>query len=402
MAEQSRTRLVRMALLGLVVGLVLVVAFYWFQVVVTAASTDPRSMTDLTVYRGAVLSMLDGHGLYDYMFVRTADSSLPFTYPPFAALVFVPMAVLPLAVAAWLSIIASMALCPVLAYLLLRRASRWAGQRPPLAPLVGVSLALLISEPVAHGILLGQISLLLVTLTLIDACGVLPRRWQGVLIGLAGAVKLIPMVFVPYFLITRQWRRAATATGTFAVATGLGFLVLPAESYRYWTQLVFDTSRVGDVAVSRNKSLLGLMVRWGLGGDHQRLLWLALAAVIAGLSLWVAGRHHRRGEEFAAALVVGTLSIVLTPISWPHHQVWMPLAALYLVLLERRWTVVCGALLLVGYVYATPLISWEDTGPLWERLMWELPTLASVAVAVLGLPRRAPVPAAEPEPLAVA
>lgn len=380
-------RIIGAGVLAVVIGIALAVVFYWFQTVVDMAGGDSRSLTDLTVYRGAVLSMIDGHGLYDYVLLRPGESSLPFTYPPFAALLFVPMALLPAVVAAWTTIILSMAACVPLAHLVLSRNSRWRGGRIPLLPLALCSLALLVSEPVAHGVLLGQVSVFLVLATLADACGVLPRRWQGVLIGLAGAIKLIPLIFVPYYLITRQWRRAVNAIVAFGAATAVGFVALPTESTRYWTQLVFETSRVGEVAVSRNKSLLGLVVRWGMGGDHERLVWLALAAVIAVLGLWAARRHHRRGEELAAALVVGTLSIVLTPISWPHHQVWMPLVGLYLILQERRWSVVLGSLVLVGYVFASPLFSWLETGPLWLRLSWELPTLAAVAVSVLGLPR---------------
>lgn len=387
MPEPRRTGLV--VVLALATGLALVIAGYWF--VALLAKVGGSGMTDLAVYRGAVLSMLDGRGLYDYALLRPGESALPFTYPPFAALVFVPVAVLPSAVSAWLVVVASLAACVGLAHLVLRHGSRWRGGRVPALPLALASLALLVSEPVGLGVILGQISLFLVLASLADACGVLPRRWQGVLIGLAGAIKLIPLVFIPYFLITRQWRRAVNATVAFGVATGLGLVVLPGESVRYWTQLVFDTSRVGELVLSRNKSLLGLVARWDLGGDHQRLVWLALAALIAVLGLWAASRHHRRGEELAAALVVGTLSIVLTPISWPHHQVWMTLVALYLILQERRWTIAAGSALLLGYVFASPLFSWLETGPLWLRLSWELPTLAAVAVSVLGLPQDRPI-----------
>ncbi len=147
--------------------------------------------------------------------------------------------------------------------------------------------------------------------------------------------------------------------------------MLPAESVRYWTVLVFDTSRVGDIWLSRNKSLLGLLTRWGLG--DARWLWLLLAAAIAAAALWRARQHYLRGEEVAAALVVGSLSIVLTPISWPHHQIWVPLVALYLILLRRSLPVFAGALLLAGYSFATPLIVWQESGPLWLRLLWDGP-----------------------------
>jgi alpha-1,2-mannosyltransferase len=249
-----------------------------------------------------------------------------------------------------------------------------------------VALGLLLSEPVAHNLFVGQLSIFIVFLAVVDAGGFVPARWRGIGVGLAAAIKLIPLVFIGYYLVTRQWRAALQSFAGFVVATALGFFVMPAESVRYWTVLVFDTSRVGDVWLSRNKSLLGLLTRWGLG--DARWLWLVLAAAIAALALWRARQHHARGEEFAATLVVGCLSIVLTPISWPHHQIWVPLVALYLLLLGRRWPVIAGSLLLACYSIATPLITWEESGPLWQRLLWEVPVLLPIVIAILGLPRK--------------
>lgn len=382
------------ALLALACSVVVAVYF-------TEAFTKAGAFTlvDFEVYRGAVRSWLAGDGLYSFSYpLPNGEAPLPFTYPPFAAVLFAPLALLPAPIARPIWVGASLAICPVLAWLVLRQAPG-ARRKPVLSSLVVGALAvmtLLLSVPVAHSILLGQVSLLLVVATLADLTGVVPRKWRGVLVGLAGAVKLIPLVFIPYYLVTRQWRAARNAAVSFALATALGALVLPAESAHYWTSLVFDATRVGEVAVSRNKSLLGLLTRWDLGGDGQQVLWLILAAVIALVALWRASRHHQRGEEFAAALVIGALSIVLTPISWPHHQVWLPVAGLYLILLRRRWPVIAGVLLLAAVVVGSPLFSMAETGPLWLRLAWEIPTLLAIAISLFGLPARESAPAIRP------
>src|SRR6185503_21371042 len=74
----------------------------------------------------------------------------------------------------------------------------------------------LIFEPVRETITFGQVNTLLLTLVAGDMLlGVARgRRWAGVGIGLATAIKLTPGVFILYLLITRRWRPAGVATGT--------------------------------------------------------------------------------------------------------------------------------------------------------------------------------------------
>lgn len=380
-------------------ALALVSGYYFLAAAVgrTPPAGGGLRLGDFEVYRAAVRSWLDGSGLY----TGTAPggdwtSELLFTYPPFAAIVLAPLVPLSAPVASWLWFLASLAVYPVLAVLLMRQAPGARRTPQPTSVLVCglISIGLLLSQPASHGLFVGQVSGFVVLAALVDAAGVIPRRWRGFLVGLAAAVKLLPLVFVPYFLFTRQWRAARNSLIGFFAATLLGFAVMPHESVRYWTALVFDSSRVGEVQLSRNKSLLGLLHRWGLDGEAW--LWLTLALAIALVAFWRAGRHHARGEGFAAALIVGTLSIVVSPISWPHHQVWVPLVAMYLLLLLRPWPVVAGSLLLAGYWFYTPLISWEETGPLWLRLAWEIPALVPVAIALLGLPQKVTRPVGEP------
>ena len=363
------------------------------------AQDSPFHLADYEVYRGAVQSWLSGHGLYDAVYpTGNVGPMLPFTYPPFAALMMAPVALLPSSAAGWAWVLMSIAACPVLAALLVRQAPGAGSSLRPtsIVACALVSLGLMLSEPVMHGLFVGQVSIFIVLVSLVDAAGIVPQRWRGFLVGVASAVKLIPLVFVPYFMVTRQWRAVRNSLVGFGAATLLGFAAMPQESVRYWTVLVFDVSRVGGVGLSRNKSLLGLMTRWGLGDAGW--LWLILGAAIAAAALWRARRHYVRGEELAATLVVGSLSIILTPISWPHHQIWVPLVALYLLLLRRRWPVIVGSLLLACYSAPTPLITWDEAGPLWQRLLWEVPVLLTVAIALFGLPPRVVTDATGPAP----
>src|SRR5262245_59292989 len=76
----------------------------------------PYVFFDLKIYHGAVAYWASGGSLYDYL---DPDVPLGFTYPPFAALVMLPMAHLSMLDAAWINVFASLAaLALVLAALL--------------------------------------------------------------------------------------------------------------------------------------------------------------------------------------------------------------------------------------------------------------------------------------------
>jgi alpha-1,2-mannosyltransferase len=232
---------------------------------------------------------------------------------------------------------------------------------------------------------LGQISAALTLLVLLDVAGVVPRRLQGILTGVAAAVKLTPLIFIPYFLVTRQWRQAVTATASFAVATGIGFVVYPQDSIAYWTAKIMQTSRVGELGVDRNHSLLGLLTRWGPDGQWTQGIWLAASALVVVAALAGARAHYRRGQFVAATVVVGCASLVVSPFSWPHHLVWIVLAGLWLAMQRSRLPVVLGAFVLASQSILWPSV--PDGSPL--ALIGEVSTVVAVAISVLGLTRSA-------------
>jgi alpha-1,2-mannosyltransferase len=258
-----------------------------------------------------------------------------------------------------------------------------------------VGTLLLLSEPVYDNLLNGQLSLLVLTLAFLDAAGVLPRKWQGTLVGLAAAFKLTPLIFFPYYLITRQWRQAGVATASFAAATGLGFALFPNDSLYFWTH----TDSSGRLGTDRmlNLSVLGSLSRWMADPAQAKLVWYGLALVLGLAALWRAWRHFRRGEQVEAALVVGCASVAISPISWPHYQIWLVLAGVWLLISGSRRTVRLGALIYVLYcpIFALPIahaIVGLDDQPqaVIPRVLWELLVLVPVLICVLGLPRRDP------------
>jgi alpha-1,2-mannosyltransferase len=290
---------------------------------------DPwHDFFDLRVYRGAVASWLDGQPLYDYTYGR---SPYGFTYPTFAALLVLPMALLPYPVVAGVHVLLNAVVLVGLAWWLVTPLARRHGWSLPWAWLFALPL-LFVLEPVRETLGFGQVNLLLVALVLADVAAMRRgSRWAGVGIGLAAAVKLTPGLFVVWLLLTRRWRAAGVAVGTAAGATLLALAVAPATSWRFWTETLWQTERVGALDKTSNQSLLGALARLADPGDPPRLVWAVLAAVALAVVLTRAVRATQAGDDLAGVALTGLAACLVSPVSWSHHFVWLVPALVVLV-----------------------------------------------------------------------
>lgn len=270
--------------------------------------SDRLGMIDLAVYRAGGHALANGEPLYS---AHPEGSLLPFTYPPFAGLLCIPLAGLPWPLARLLITVLSLAALVVV----VRATTR-------VSPAVVVAVALLL-EPVRATLEFGQVNLLVMALVVVDLIRRSGRPSSGVLVGLAAAVKLTPLIFIGYLLVTGQRRAAATALGTFGGTVLAGWVLLPAESTRYWFHLVAEPDRVGGVAYSGNQSLLGALTRLLDGSGLARPLWLLVAAVVGVLGLAAAAALSAAGRELAGIAVCGLTGLLVSPISWTHHWVWV-------------------------------------------------------------------------------
>ena len=253
-----------------------------------------------------------------------------FTYPPFAALLFSGLAAVPWDVLAWAMTAASAAALGVTVWLTFGGLG-WAGRRRAVAVLA-VTAAAFWTEPVQRALHWGQVDLLLMALVVWDLCQPGHRRWQGAGIGLAAAVKLVPLIFIPYLLLTRRPRQAAVALGTFAALAGMGFLVLPAASAQWWFGgLWLHVGRVGFAGSVANQSPLGYLIR-GTGSTAAATpWWLAIAGLVGVTGMEAAVRWHCRGRPVHGWLTCALTGLLISPVSWDHHWVWFAPALVVLV-----------------------------------------------------------------------
>ncbi|MEH1168413.1 glycosyltransferase 87 family protein [Micromonospora sp. CPCC 205539] len=297
-------------------------------------------LSDLHIYYGALSDLHGGRPLYGYV----ADNGGPFTYPPFAALALGPITAVSEGVLQGIWLLATCAAVVAIAgsvgvALTVRRSRR------PLVVAVAATV-LMLSAPVQSNLRFGQVSIFIVLMALLDGMGVVPPRLRGVLVGVAAAIKLTPLLFVAYFLATGRYRDAGRAAATFLACAALGAIVLPGESWTYWTEAVRQTSRIGNLASLGNQSLHGMLLRVGVDAATLPLLWAALVALICAAALLRARQLTVRGRPGHGAVLVGCATVAASPVSWTHHQVWPVLAAMLLIGASGVTRRVAGAALL--------------------------------------------------------
>lgn len=323
---------------------------------------------DLDVYRVGAQRVLDGLELYSGHFPIVGDIKLPFTYPPISALLFTPLTVLPYTASSVLLTLFTVALTWwVLAYTLHsaarldRQSAGWLA--------VGLAAVLVHLSPIHTSITYGQINVLLMAMVFADAF-VVPRRFRGLITGLAVAIKLTPAVFGLWFLLRKDWGSVVRmGLGTIG-ATALAWLIMPRDSLKYWTETLRETGRIGGEEYALNQSLNGLLYRLGLraktGGEtgvggqvgevfgaeasgaggsgnapgadtgsnisnagadiaaHGAQLWIVLVILALIAVVFVMVRLLRANAPIAALSVNAVFALLASPISWSHHWSWAP------------------------------------------------------------------------------
>lgn len=304
------------------------------------------ALIDFEVYVRGGLRLGEGHDLY-----APHAGELPFTYPPFAALIFrvFTWVSLPEAKVYWTLL--NMAMLLRLAYILTSRSS-WIGPRGSrMRWRAGLIAAICLSEPIVSNFGFGQINILLVYLV-VEAV----NRGSvalGVAAGFAAAVKLTPLLLVAFLLASRRTRTAGlVAIGFFGLILVSGFVLFPTESETFWLHAIRDPERVGGVEYLSNQSLLGVATRWTKGAEFASLAPVC-AAVLVFISALMLKRVGARLEVEDVVALAGASMLLLSPISWTHHWVWgVPLLCRLLCGFPQRWTRIREVVAWVG------LVSW--------------------------------------------
>ncbi|BBZ00369.1 MAG TPA: mannosyltransferase [Mycolicibacterium fallax] len=280
------------------------------------------NFVDLHVYLGGAGALNTPGTLYDYVYAdQTPDFPLPFTYPPFAAVIFYPLTLLPFGVVALGWTLGIMAGLYGLVWLSQRILGVDGGHRSAMAfTAVGIW-----TEPLRSTFDYGQINVLMVLLVL--AAVYCTRDWlAGLAVGVAAGIKLTPAIAVLYLLGVKRWRAALWAILALAGTVALSIAVIGQQARHYFTDLLGDAGRVGPIGTSFNQSWRGALSRI-LGHDAGYtapvLIAVAATAVLAWLAWRALASDAGEPDRLGLVLVVALLGLLVSPISWTHHWVWL-------------------------------------------------------------------------------
>ena len=186
---------------------------------------------DFDVYLVGAKQVFTGHLYTSYLTIPR----LPFTYPPISARLAVPFTAVSRVTsqAIWAALTTIFLTCFLYVSL---RAVRPGWQR---STLVLWSLILtfpaMVLNPVNMTFGFGQINIVLALLVLVDLTTIpavknhlIPR---GIMTGVAAALKLTPLIFVPFLFATKQIRAGCVALSTFSACGVVMLIVAPSESW---------------------------------------------------------------------------------------------------------------------------------------------------------------------------
>ncbi|MGW2569493.1 bifunctional glycosyltransferase 87/phosphatase PAP2 family protein [Streptomyces sp. NPDC001537] len=287
------------------------------QVAVVLGSPSGERLTDLETWVGPHGVLHVKGSLYD---------STRFTGTPFGGLVLKPLTRAAEQALGWGWTFGTLLLVVALGLIAARALPQPVSRRTSLfAPPLAISL-LMLSLPVRNTLWLGQTSIIPVLLVLVGCFVVRGERASGLLIGLAAALQPTVLLFAPLLWFTGR-RRAAAATGvTFAACTVLAWAAMPHDSAAYWVHHIAGAGLGGRADALANQSLHGALLRLGLSGPVETVLFFALGTAVAVLGVRRAVRYARDGQLLLAVAVTGCAAIAVSPTAWQHQLLWVLLA----------------------------------------------------------------------------
>lgn len=363
-------------------------------VIVVLIAIEPTGW-DLSVYREGALTLLrEPEALYG-PFVGPANSpGLPFTYPTFAAILFLPMAFFPY----WVSVTLTMAASIILTFfvakdLATRVVSKWPTLTGVLTPLTLTGLMLL-SAPFRDTMWFGQINILI-----LGACYLAFVRYKSmtpfaVAVGICAGIKLTPIALLILPFALQKWRPVFVGIATFLGTQIIGLAFQTQNTLDYWLDVVQDPSRVGNVGYIDNVSLRGLLERL----NAPSMLWFLMALAIGISFILLLRKLQNQVQPVVMLGIASACPLVLSPVSWSHHWVWLPVVSFAWVVVSlglsrnMRW-VMLGALsltyviLAIGAKKIVAFSGYYPDGilPLWCYILPAVPVLTQLLCLVVAL-----------------
>ncbi|MGO2875635.1 MAG: glycosyltransferase family 87 protein [Corynebacterium casei] len=412
------------ALAGVVGVLGLVIAT--ITTAIQVMSTD--FPIDMVIYREGVKAFMAGGEVYSVP-MMAGDIALPFIYPPFGALVMVPLAGdwFSHAMAGDIMIVLSNLLIGLvvllLAFALNRQRSNPFVSSDVIAAASLIWGIVLIFEPVRLNNGFAQINIIIMVLVALD---LIPRKrlkWlpQGWLIGVAAAIKITPLAMLLYFLVRKEIKPIITAAISAIIATLIAAAVRWDVAWEYFSIKLLSMSTGGDFGVQTayqsNSSIKGAIERLYTSQEGMEtastitnIIWLCLAIITVILGGWLMVALMKRGLNIEAWMINAFIMLIISPVSWSHHWVWVAIAIpvlLYRAITWRHLNWAAGILISILSLWAILVVTvppkwyWADGINVWDMelvfklvindFVWlSVSTMLALAYMLRFVPAKAP------------
>ena len=271
---------------------------------------------DVEVYREAGVSILTGRPVYAAL--TEAPQLLPFTYPPFAAVLAIPLAMMPFGAAGWLwtglQVLATTAIVWYAGYRLIHRAGAWV----PLA-LAALTAPMLWLHPVSDGIRFGQVNAFMVLACLMDLREPRPGARAAGAPGRARRARDGRQADARASSSCTSWspsggrRRRRRSAPRWRSRSGV-WVLLPQASFAFWGGALQDPARLGPEhghlePVDPRVPAAGR----ARGHCRARCIWLVCVAVVGVFGFWLARRLYLAGDSIGEVAAVGLMACLLSP-----------------------------------------------------------------------------------------
>ena len=367
-------------------------------IIATVATATQVMLTDfpidMIIYREGVKAFMAGDEVYSVP-MMAGDIALPFLYPPFGALVMVPLAGdwFSDAMAGDIVIILSNLLIGLIVLLLAFALNKQRVTRFASSDVISVASLIwgivLIFEPVRLNNGFAQINIILMALVALD---LIPRKrlkWlpQGWLIGVAAAIKITPLAMLLYFLVRKEIKPIITAGISAIVATTIAAAVRWDVTWEYFTVNLLSMGSGGEIGVQTayqsNSSIKGFLERLYTSQESMEtasmittIIWFCLAIITVVLGGWLMIALMKRGLNIEAFIINAFIMLLISPVSWSHHWVWLTIAIpvlLYRALTWRNLNWVSGIMVSILGLWSLLVLTippkwyWGDNINVWEQ-----------------------------------
>jgi alpha-1,2-mannosyltransferase len=209
---------------------------------------------------------------------------------------------------------------------------------------------------------------------------------RGILVGLAAAIKVTPVILIPYLLLTRQGRAAARAVAAFCVAGLLALTVNASTSWAYWTHYIRDPQRAGMLSWIGNQGVLGAFERM-VGHTVTTPTTFVIVLTVSAIGLVVAASAYRRSSPVLGLLVIEATESLANPVSWSHHFIWVVLLIAWLALAPDRPRYGEWWALAVSVLFWAAPVWWVPHGPAvpFAGRNWLIPLSDAYVLLFIGL-----------------